>query len=111
MSLFCGLVGDGAAWNERHTASSSTTGWFMESYDGRLYGNGKQNDDEADKIHSGQILTIEADLDKGTLRFWVAGKPRGPGYTSGVTGRLRFATTVFCKSNSVQIVPTPELQN
>ena len=87
----------------------------MKSVYGGLYGNGKFNGNGtaangAGTIKPGQILTIEADLDKGTLRFWVAGKLYGPGYTSGVTGRLRFATTVLYKGNSVQIVPTPELQ-
>ena len=81
----------------------------MSSASGSLYGNGKGYN-SAGRINSGQILTIEADLDKGTLRFWVAGKPHGPGYTSGVTGRLRFATSVCWKGNTIQIVPTPELQ-
>jgi hypothetical protein len=111
MFIYCGLVRDGAAWNANHTFSSSTTGWFMDSVCGSLYGHGKEGDDRAGEIKSGQILTIEADLDKGTLRFWVAGKPHGPGYTSGVTGRLRFATTVVYKGSSVQIVPTPELSS
>ena len=110
MSTYCGVVRDGAAWNVDHTDGSSTAGWFMNSASGSLWGNGKGGHNLAGKINSGQILTIEADLDKGTLRFWVAGKPHGPGYTSGVTGRLRFATNVYCKDNSVQIVPTPELQ-
>ena len=83
----------------------------MSSGSGSLWGNGKEGDDRAGKIKSGQILTIEADLDKGTLRFWVAGKPHGPGYTSGVTGRLRFATSMYHKGTSIQIVPTPELQS
>jgi hypothetical protein len=82
----------------------------MSSYFGSLWGNGKGNGNGACKIKTGQILTIEADLGKGTLRFWVAGKSHGPGYTSGVTGRLRFAISVFNKGNSAQIVPTPELQ-
>ena len=108
MYTFCGIVRDGAAWNAHHRCS--TTGWFVSSYTGSIWGNGKEADNTAGKIKTGQILTIEADLDKGTLRFWVAGKPHGPGYTSGVTGRLRFATTVVYKGDSVQIVPTPELQ-
>ena len=110
MPTFCGIVGDGAAWNVDHAVSSSTTGRLLGSGSGCLHGNGKQRGNSAGEIKSGQILTIEADLDKGTLRFWVAGKPHGPGYTSGVTGRLRFAISVDRKDNSVQIVPTPELQ-
>ena len=53
---------------------------------------------------------MEADLDKGTLRFWVDGKPHGPGHSSGVTGRLRWAVSLYYKGGAVQIVPTPELQ-
>jgi hypothetical protein len=110
MNTYCGVVRDGPAWNVDHADSSRTTAWFVDSFCGCLYGNGKFNNNRAGKINSGQILTIEADLDKGTLRFWVAGKPHGSGYTSGVTGRLRFAIRVYRKGNSVQIVPTPELQ-
>ena len=45
-------------------------------------------------IESGQVLTMQVDTDAGTLKFWVDGKPHIPGYTSGVTGPLRWATTV-----------------
>ena len=58
----------------------------------------------------GVNVTMEADRDAGTLKFWVNGKPHGPGWTSGVTGRLRWATTVGDKTSAVQIVPTPELE-
>ena len=61
-------------------------------------------------IMPGQVLSMQVDTDAGTLKFWVDGKPHGPGYTCGVTGPLRWATTVFFKSNSIEIVPTPELQ-
>ena len=72
---------------------------------------GKQWYDETGKIKEGQVLTMQVDLDAGTLKFWLDGKPHGPGWTSGVTGRLRWATSLFNKGNSVQIVPTPlELQ-
>lgn len=78
-------------------------------------GNGIGRDDGASEINPGQILTIEADLGKGTLRFWVDSKPNGPGYThqrektfpsgyaSGVTGKLCFATSVHCKGGAVQV--------
>ena len=52
---------------------------------------------------------MKVDMDVGTLKFWVDGKPHGPGYTSGVTGPLCWAINVFRKG-SVEIVPTPELQ-
>jgi hypothetical protein len=75
-----------------------------------LYGNGKEYSDGAGGINEGQIVSMEADLDKGTLRFWVDGKPHGPGWSSGVTGRLRWAVSLFYKGGAAETVPTPELQ-
>jgi hypothetical protein len=106
---FFGLVRDGAAWDKEHYKRASTDAWYMHN-NGRLYGNGKYGDDDAGDINEGQIVSMEADLDKGTLRFWVDGKPHGPGYSSGVSGRLRWAVSVGFKGGAVQIVPTPELQ-
>jgi hypothetical protein len=58
---------------------------------------------------------MEADLDKGTLRFWVDGKQHGLGHVSGVIsngvkGRLRWALAQCQILVDVEIVPTPELQ-
>ena len=54
---------------------------------------------------------MQVDLDAGALKFWLDGKPHGPGFTSEVTGRLRWASSMYYKGNRVQIVPTPlELQ-
>ena len=106
---FFGLVRDGAAWDKDHAVTESTDAWYMGS-GGSLDGNGKQNDDYAGDIKEGQIVSMEADLDKGTLRFWVDGKQHGPGYMSGVEGRLRWAVSMLRKGAAVEIVPTPELQ-
>jgi hypothetical protein len=106
---FFGLVRDGAAWDKRLYGADSTDAWYMGSA-GDLWGNGKQLDDYAGIIKEGQIVSMEADLDKGTLRFWVDGKPHGPGHSSGVAGRLRWAVSLHSKGGAVEIVPTPELQ-
>ena len=63
-----GLVRDGVAWDKDHALRESTDAWYMSS-NGDLWGNGKQRDDEAGEIDEGQIVSMEADLDKGTLRF------------------------------------------
>jgi hypothetical protein len=105
---YFGLVRDGAAWDKDHGEKESTDAWYMFD-EGDLYGNGKDADESAGDIEEGQIVSMEADLDKGTLRFWVDGKPHGPGH-SGVTGRLRWAVCLYYKGGAVQIVPTPELQ-
>jgi hypothetical protein len=104
-----GLVRDGAAWDKDHAQRSSTDAWYM--YDtGSLYGNGKFGDDYAGDINEGQIVSMEADLEKGTLRFWVDGKQHGPGFVSGVEGRVRWAVNMYSKGEAAEIVPTPELQ-
>ena len=111
MAMFCGVVRDGAACDKDYAHPESTEAWYMFSHNGTLWGNGKSYDDEAGLINDGQVLTMQVDLDAGTLKFWVDGKPHGPGFTSGVTGRLRWAASVYCKGSTVQIVPTPlELQ-
>jgi hypothetical protein len=73
LNHFFGLVRDGAAWDKDHHHKGSTDAWYIAWYmsdDGRLFGNGKEDDDGAGSINEGQIVSIEADLDKGTLRFW-----------------------------------------
>jgi len=104
-----GLVRDGAAWDNDHAERDSTDAWYMGD-SGGLSGNGKSFDDRAGRINEGQIVSMEADLDKGTLRFWVDGKQHGPGCTSGVQGCFRWAVSFAFKSEAVEIVPTPELQ-
>ena len=93
-----------------HWKRESRVGWFMYSAYGGLCGNGKHHDDMAGRIKAGRVLAMQLDMDAGTLKFWVDDKPYGPGYTSGVTGPLRWAATLFYTSNTVEIVSTPELQ-
>ena len=106
---FFGLVRDGAAWDKDHAIRGSTDAWYMSS-GGYLWGNGKNASDRAGSIKEGQIVSMEADLDKGTLRFWVDGKQHGLDFVSGVEGRVRWAASVCCKGGAVEMVPTPELQ-
>ena len=111
MHIMCGVARDGVACNKDYANRGNTEAWYMGSDSGSLFGNGKYGDDAAGYIDDGQVLTMQVDLDAGTLKFWLDGKPHGPGWTSGVTGRLRWATSVVFKGSSVQIVPTPlELQ-
>ena len=77
---------------------------------GDLCGNGKDYSDCAGEISEGQIISMVADLDKGTLRFWLDGQPHGPGWSSGVKGKLRWSVAMWYEGTAIQIVPTPELQ-
>ena len=103
VDILLGVVRDGRAWDADIPLSDS-------SY-GLLYGNGKFNSDLAGYINEGQIISMVADLDKGTLRFWLDGQPHGPGWSSGVKGKLRWSVSMFREGRAVQIVPTPELQS
>ncbi len=108
--MFCGVVREGALWNVDHTDFLTTTGWFIYAEVGGLFGNGRYNEKEAGRVLPGQVVTMQADLDEGTLRFWVDGKHHGPGYTDGVTGPLQWAVTMIDQGDTVQIVPIPELE-
>jgi hypothetical protein len=106
---FFGLVRDGAAWDTDHGVAASTDAWYMHLFGNGLFGNGKYDEEAAGYIFEGQIVSMEADLDKGTLRCWVDGTQHGPGFMSGVEGRVRWAVSVFYKGGAAEIVPTPEL--
>ena len=69
MGMFCGVVRDGAPCNQGHFKRASTVGWFIYSGNGGLYSNGKYCDEMAGEIESGQILTMQVDMDAGTLKF------------------------------------------
>ena len=105
-----GVVKEDVSCDQSYCRGDNDQGWFMYTYDGGLCGNNKNDDDCAGKIEPGQVLTVQVDTDAGNLKFWLDGKPHGPGYTSGVAGPLRFAMAVYRTAYSVQIVPTPELQ-
>jgi hypothetical protein len=62
----------------------------MGLFSGALYGNEQDGSSPAGMVQAGKIGTMELDTDAHTLRFWVDGKPHGPGYTSGVVGSLRW---------------------
>ena len=100
-----GLVCDGAEWNKFHGEKESTDAWYMVSIMkaiSMVMGNWTMTELA--------ISSMEADLHKGTLGFWVDGKQHGPGYSTGVQGRVRWAVNLYLKGNAVAIVPTPELQ-
>ena len=108
--VLVGVVRDGTPWNKFHGASINRDGWLMHSQ-GSLWGNGKFASDKAGWILDEQTVTMEINMNgPGTLRFWVDGKQHGPGWTSGVKGRLRWVTTVGYTGTDVKIVPTPELE-
>jgi hypothetical protein len=98
----------------RYTASDCTDGWFINAYNGVLFGNGKrphqQNDDTAGEYKLGERVGVLLDLDSGSLRFFKNGVEHGPGYAAGsVTGPVLHAVQLYMKDTSVRLLPNAQV--
>ena len=83
-----------------------TTAWLMDVADGALYGNGKQNSDEAGDFDQGDCMGFLLDLDDGSLRFFKNGVEHGPGYPAGsVTGPVARAAQMHYTGHAVRLLP------
>jgi hypothetical protein len=86
-----------------------TDGWFMYAYDGSLFGNGKENDDEAGDYEQGDRVGVLLDLGDGSLRFFQNGVQHGPGYVAGsVTGPVVAAVQLLHPHDSVRLLPNAQ---
>jgi hypothetical protein len=83
--------------------------WFMSTFEGALYGNGKGYDDNAGEYKQGDRVGVLLDLDNGSLRFFKNGVGHGPGYAAGsVTGPVVHAAKLYSKTHSVRLLPNAE---
>jgi hypothetical protein len=86
-----------------------TDGWFMNAYDGALFGNGKEDDDEAGGFEQGDRVGVLLDLGDGSLRFFKNDAQHGPGYAAGsVTGPVVAAVQMFYLNDSVRLLPNAQ---
>jgi hypothetical protein len=84
-------------------------GWFVNAYNGGLYGNGKEYDDEAGEYKQGDRVGVLLDLDNGSLRFFKNGVQHGPGFPAGsVTGPVVAAVQMCYKDYGVRLLPNAE---
>jgi hypothetical protein len=79
--------------------------YFIDAYNGGLWGNGEGNADKQGKFVQGDRVGVLLDLDAGWLRFYLNGKRCGPGYTEGVTGPLLRAAQVYIKGDMLTVLP------
>jgi hypothetical protein len=94
----------GAYWKKECTDS-----WFIDAYNGSLWGNGKQFDDKAGGCKQGDRVGMLLDLDNGSLRFFKNGVQLGPGYPAGsVAGPVVAAAQMYTKDTSVRLLPNAE---
>jgi hypothetical protein len=112
-----GVARDGIGWDQDPflpdgTRSDNELGFGMFLGDGSLFGNGKYGTSYIDdgEIFEDQVVTMELDTDAHTLKFWVDGKPHGPGFRSGVVGSLRWALSMGPESHATQIVPSADVE-
>ena len=71
---------------------------------GNLWGNGKEDDDEAGGFEQGDRVGVLLDLGNGSLRFFRNGAQHGPGYVAGsVTGPVVAAVQMVNPSDSVRL--------
>jgi hypothetical protein len=86
-----------------------TDSWFINAYNGCLYGNGKESDDEAGGCKQGDRVGVLLDLGNGSLRFFKNGVQNGPGYPAGsVTGPVVSAAQFYNKDDSLRLLPSSE---
>ena len=121
----CGLIpseieGDGGTFDKEQ-------GWFLQTYkrsdggkgDARLVGHPTdQTGDETielayDKQHQDwgtmnnrNVITMEADLDNHTLKFWFNGNRVGR-YFNNVPLNVKWAASVYWNESAVEVVATP----
>jgi hypothetical protein len=92
--------------NGDYSDRASTDGWFIDTYLGRVYGNGKAGDDDAGSIDEGDRVGVLLDLDEGSLRFFKNDVQHGPGYPPGsVTGPVVCAVQFYDPNTSVRLLP------
>jgi hypothetical protein len=84
--------------------SACTDGWYIRSWRGGLYGNGKFDNEEAGSYSQGDRVGVLLDLNNGSLLFFKNGVQHGPGYPAGsVTGPVVGAVEMGAKGNVVRL--------
>jgi hypothetical protein len=104
--FFVGIAKPDLDPNDDYTLHGSADSWCIWTYDGGLYGNGRQSGDRAGRIDEGDRVGVLLDLDEGSLRFFKNGVQHGPGYPAGsVTGPVVCAVQMYNSSTSVRLLP------
>jgi hypothetical protein len=91
--------------NADYCTAECKDGWFIGTYAGELFGNGKLEANEAGRFDRGDRVGVLLDLDDGSLRFFRNGCRHGPGYPPGsVTGPVVHALQLVDLSGTVNLV-------
>jgi hypothetical protein len=105
-SIFIGISRPNLDPTGNYLQSGCTDGWFINPYNGVLFGNGKYGHDTAGGYKQGDRVGVLLDLDNGSLRFFKNGVAHGPGYRAGsVMGPVVHAVQLYNKDLSVRLLP------
>jgi hypothetical protein len=133
--MVCGLVVAGMPFSYNYTMAQcvgparlthprpqTLTSWLMDTKDGSLIfcDDGKHygRTYSFERVGVDDVLTMQVDLNTGTLMYWRNGLPYGPGFSNrglgsashmGIRGPVQWAVTIPYQRDSVRIVPTPVL--
>jgi hypothetical protein len=103
IAFMVGAVRPGLDHNKNHYNDNDA--YFINGFDGSLYGNGKFGADRQGKFATGDRIGVLLDLDAGWLRIYRNGKRCGPGFTEGVTGPLVRAAQLANLGFKVVVLP------
>jgi hypothetical protein len=85
--LFIGISRPNLDPTGDYAVGECTDAWFINAFNGGIWGNGKQGSNVAGAYKQGDRVGVLLDLDNGSLRFFKNGVQNGPGYPAGsVTG-------------------------
>jgi hypothetical protein len=101
--IMVGAVRPGLDHNENH--DNTNDAYFIDGYDGALYGNGKEGDDKQGGFAKGDRVGVLLDLDAGWMRLYRNDKRCGPGFTEGVTGPLVRAAEFYTRGDKATVLP------
>jgi hypothetical protein len=81
-----------------------TDAWFILTTYGNLFGNGKEDDDDAGGYEKGDRVGVLLDLNNGSLLFFKNGVKHGPGYPAGsMAGPVVAAVQMPGQRNAVRL--------
>lgn len=79
---------------------SSSNMWVRRSYNGQLYHGTSAGYDCVGKVHPGDVVGVEVDMDKGELRFFKNGEDEGVCFRDLPTGGTREIFPIVCTYRS-----------
>lgn len=94
---------------QSYASFSSNAAWLISASFGALYGNEKEDDDEAGEFEQGDRIGVLLDIDRGSLRFFKNGAEHGPGFRDGsVPGGVILAVQMYYARSAVKLIADPE---